>query len=214
MPMRNPPRGGRKNLGKFFSVKSNSVLWCESILEMSFMYLLDFDPDVKYFKEQPCRIHYDLDGRKHTYTPDILVVRKELKQIVEVKPAGKAANAANQRLFQAVSPICGREGFSFVVVTDKTIMQQPRLDNVKTLWRYARTPLHIQHQIYCEEVLRHRSSSSASLAEVFELFASKGVPKQVVYALLFWGMLDFDLTQPLNPSSLIFLPMDSKIPAR
>jgi hypothetical protein len=209
MPMRMPPKGSRKNLGKFCSVKSNRVLWYESLLEMNLMYLLDFDPDVKCFKEQPCRIHYVLDGRQRSYTPDILVLRSELRQIIEVKPASKVTTAANQRLFQAVSPICDREGFSFIVATDGMIMQQPRLDNIKALWRYARTSLRPQHQIYCEEFLRHKPSSSADLAEALEFFASKGASPQIVYSLLFWGVLDFDLMQPLGPSSSISLPVSA-----
>lgn len=214
MPMRMPPRGSRKNLGKFCSVKSNRVLWYESLLEMNLMYLLDFDPDVKCFKEQPCRIHYVLEGKWRSYTPDLLALRSELKQIIEVKPATKVATAANQRLFQAVSPICSCAGFSFIVATDEMIMQQPRLDNVKTLWRYSRTSLHPQHQLYCEEFLRHRPSSSAVLAEVLEFFASRGASPQIVYALLFWGVLDFDLMRPLDQSSLVFLPVVSTHPTR
>lgn len=212
MTVRKPPAGGRKNLGKFFSVKMNVVLWFESLLEMSLMYLLDFDPDVKSFKEQPCHIRYMHDGRKRSYTPDLLVLRGDQKQLVEVKPAKKAAAEKSQQLFHAVSPICERAGFNFTVMTDEVILRQPRLDNVKALWRYARTPLHTQHQIYCEEFFRGRCS--ANLAEVFGFFASKGAPPQVVYALLFWGALDFDLTQPLNPDSLVHLPLDAEPAAR
>lgn len=210
--MRKPSKGGRKNLAKFFSVKTNATLWCESLLEMSFMYLLDFDPEVKSFKEQPCRIHYMRDGRRRSYTPDLLVVRASQKQIVEVKPAAKAKTEENVWLFNAIAPICEREGFKFRVATDETILQQPRLNNVKSLWRYARTPLRAQHQILCREFLC--ADPQVPLLELFDLFASKGVSRQVVYALLFWGALDFDLSQPLLQDSPIYLPAHATSPAR
>jgi TnsA endonuclease N terminal len=212
MPVRKPPRGGRKNLGKFFSVKLNAVLWYESLLEMSFMYLLDFDPAVSLFKEQPCRIHFVNNGRKRTYTPDLLVVRDGRRQIIEVKPAKKAVAEKNLQLFHSVAPICARSGFEFLVVTDEMILQQPRLDNVKALWRYARTPLRPQHQIQCHKFFDGRQF--AILTEVCEFFMDQGVPRQVVYALIFWGALDFDLTQPLRPDSLICLPPAATTTAR
>jgi hypothetical protein len=205
--MRRGVRG--KNIGKFFSVKMNLMLWFESLLEESMMYLLDFDPDVKAFKEQPCRIRYRHGGKVRRYTPDLLVQRFNEKQIIEVKPKDKAALKKYDLLFRIVAPICEREGYRFKVVTDETIMLQPRLNNVKALWSYARTALSLHHQIYCQEFLRTRDT--ACLAEVSEFFERKGIPKQVIYALLFWGVLDFDLMEALGPNSRIYLPGDPAV---
>jgi hypothetical protein len=46
----------------------------ESSLERDFLLLLDFNPDVEFFEEQPVKIVYhDAKGRRRTYTPDVLV---------------------------------------------------------------------------------------------------------------------------------------------
>ena len=46
----------------------------ESTLERDFLLLLDFDPDVEFFEEQPVKIIYhDAHGQRRTYTPDVLV---------------------------------------------------------------------------------------------------------------------------------------------
>lgn len=214
MSVRKPPnRGVRgKNVGKFFSVKMNIMLWFESLLEEALMYLLDFDPGVKRFKEQPCRIRYILEGRVRHYTPDIYVERDNERQIIEVKPKKKVMTEKYNLLFRIVSPICEEEGYKFKVFTEETIMQQPRLNSVKALWSYARTPLCPQYQIYCQEFLQERRA--VSLAEIFEFFQAKNVPKQVVYALLFWGVMDFDLAEPLNPNSRIYLPVSRQMRER
>jgi hypothetical protein len=190
----------------------NVMLWFESLLEESLMYLLDFDPDVKRFKEQPFPIWYICDGRKRRYTPDLFVERATERQIIEVKPKRKVETEKYNLLFRIISPICEKEGFRFKVFTEESILWQPRLNSIKALWSYARTPLCAQHQIYCQELLQKRSV--VSLAEAFEFFKAKGVPKQVVYALLFWGALDFNLAEPLNPNSRIYLPSSTEIHAR
>lgn len=214
MGARRPPaRGIRgKNVGKFFSIKMNVMLWFESLLEESLMYLLDFDPDVKRFKEQPFHIRYIHDGKKRRYTPDLFVERPDEKQIIEVKLKKKVKTEKYDQLFRIIAPICEMEGCRFKVFTEETILSQPRLNSVKALWSYARTPLHHLHQIYCQELLQKRQV--VSLAEAFEFFKTKGIPKQVVYALLFWGALDFDLTEPLNPNSRIYLPDSTEINVR
>jgi hypothetical protein len=214
MSVRKPPaRGVRgKNVGKFFSIKMNTMLWFESLLEESLMYLLDFDPDVKRFKEQPFHIRYLYNGKKRRYTPDLLVERAEERQIIEVKPRRKVKTEKYNLLFRIVSPICEIEGYKFKVFTEEQILWQPRFNSIKALWSYARTPLRTQHQIYCQELLQ--INKVVSLAEAFEFFKAREVPKQIVYALLFWGALDFDLTEPLNSNSQIYLPNSTEIHER
>lgn len=200
-----PNRGVRgKNVGKFFSIKMGRMLWFESLLEEALMYLLDFDSEVKSFREQPCRIRYLYHGKVRRYTPDLLVERADEKQIIEVKPKQKVNTEKYDLLFRIVSTICGMEGYKFKVYTEEVILQQPRLNNVKAVWGYARTPLHLQHQIYSYELLQMKKE--VSLAEVFEYFQMKKVSKQVVYALLYWGVMGFDLNEPLCPNSRIYLP--------
>lgn len=211
MSIRSAPRRGvrGKNVGKFFSIKMGVMLWYESLLEESLMYLLDFDPDVRSFKEQPCRIRYLHRGKVHHYTPDILAHRTIEKQIIEVKPRKYVNTEKYDLLFRIVRPICEREGFKFKVYTEDAILQQPRLNNIRAVWSYARTPLRLQHQIYSHEFLQQKQE--ASLAEVFELFQTKRVSKQVVYALLYWGVLGFNLDEPLGPNSNIYLPDNSSL---
>jgi hypothetical protein len=197
--------GGKKLIGKFPSLKMGRIVWYESLLERDYFYLLEIDPDVISYQEQPGLIHYLLDGERHRYTPDLLVWRRDKKQIVEVKPKKRAEEEKFVRLFRIAGETCRKEGYEFVVATDEMIRLQPRLDGIKLLYRYARTPLLPQHQIGCHEFFVGRQE--ASLEEVTRFFASRGIDQQVVYALIYRGVLSVDLAEPLARGCTVRLPV-------
>lgn len=208
MPVRHiPPLGARKNIGKFPSVKMDRVAWYESLLERDFMYRLDHDVQVKRWGEQPLKIRFVLDGKVHYYTPDFEVHRESKKQIIEVKPQHKVDSGEWDVLFGIASSLCEREGYEFVVVTDKMIRTQPELDNVKKLWKYARTPLRPQHQILCKNFFYRNQLAEINLGELLSYFQAERIPAEVAYALIFFGALNIDMTQPINSNSLIWMPL-------
>jgi len=215
MPVRNIPRygAGRKNLGKFASVKTGRVAWYESLLEKDFMYLLDYDRDVSYWHEQPLRIRFNHGGKVNRYTPDLEVHRAAQKQLIEVKPKDKVDSGEWDVLFRAASSICEQEGYEFLVLTEEVIRMQPRLENVKILWKYARTPVLAQHQIICSQVFQNRKDEPVTLGDLIQIFRTKQVPAQTLYSLLFWGALEFDLMQPLDRYSRITMPSSSALTA-
>jgi TnsA endonuclease N terminal len=208
MPVRKIPRygAGHKNLGKFASVKTGRVAWYESLLEKDFMYLLDYHREVSYWHEQPLRIRFSHGGKVHRYTPDLEVHRGEKKQLIEVKPRHQVDSGKWDVLFRAASSICEEEGYQFLVVTDEIIRMQPRLENIKLLWKYARTPVLPQHQLICNQFFQSRKGELVTLIDLVQLFKRKHLPPQTLYSLLFWGALDCDLMQPLDQCSQIVLP--------
>ena len=208
MPIRKIPRygAGRKNLGKFASVKTGRVAWYESLLERDYMYLLDYERDVSYWHEQPLRIRFSHGGKVHRYTPDLEVHRASQKQLIEVKPKHQVDSGKWDVLFSAASSVCEQEGYEFLVVTDEIIREEPRLENVKLLWKYSRTEVRPQHQILCNQCFQSRKDELVTLGDLIQLFTRKHLPTQTLYSLLFWGALDFDLMQPLDRCSQIILP--------
>ena len=207
MPVRRIPLlGTRKNIGKFPSVKMGRTAWYESLLERDYMYRLDRDVEVQHWEEQPLKIRFVHGGRTHYYTPDFEVHRTSKKQIVEVKPQEKVDSGEWDLVFRIASSLCEREGYEFVVVTDKMIRKQPELDNVKKLWKYARVPLLPQHQILCKNFFCRNQMSEISLTELMDYFRTEGITADIAYALIFCGVLDIDMAQPLNSKSLIQMP--------
>ncbi len=78
----------------------------ESTLEQDYFSLLRFNPLVKSFEDQPVTIDwYDDSGKKHRYTPDVLVhfkhgsgdSPKKPSELVEVKPDPKSEDELRRR---------------------------------------------------------------------------------------------------------------------
>lgn len=65
------------------------VKW-ESENELNAFRLLDCDPEVTRFHEQPCEVMYVLDGQARSHYPDILVEKDGRKELWEVKPESQA----------------------------------------------------------------------------------------------------------------------------
>jgi hypothetical protein len=214
MSVRKPSnRGGvRKNIGKTPSLKAGRPVWWESLLERDYLILLEFDPDVVTYTEQPFRVRYPLEGRARHYTPDFLVERKNKWQVVEVKSKKKASTEAFRLFRLAAEPEvlkCARRLTAdgdervceFVVATDDKIRVQPRLENVKILRGYARTPFLPGQAVLCRKFLR--GNEGASIADLVAALSDKGVTLPVVYSLIYHGTLAVDFNSPLDPRSVV-----------
>jgi len=199
-------KGPKKVIGKFPSLKMGRCIWWESQIERDYIYLLEFDPSVTSYKEQPLCISYFLNGKEHHYTPDFLVERSNRRQIVEVKREHQTRKEENVALFSAVGPLFFQQGYEFIIATDTAIRVQPRLENIKLFTRYARTPIDPQHQIACHELFAGKRE--VSLGEIVQFFTAKDLEIQVIYALLYWGILATDLMKPVELSSIVSLPQE------
>jgi len=209
--VRTPTNDGsfRHYIGSFPSFRLGIMIPFASLLERDYLCHLEFDHlDVSFFKAQPCRIYYRLDGRKRRYTPDFHVVRKNKQQIIEVKTEEQAQDEKNRQKYLIAAQSCSRKGYEFLVVTDSMIRVQPLLDNIKLLLWYQRIPIYPQHQVYCQEFFTERRE--ASLAEVMDFLATKDVDKQTVYSLIRWGVFGVNLSEPICKNSLVFLPGEAK----
>ena len=143
-------------------------IWTESILERDLIHHLEYDSNVISYRTQAVRIFFELDGKRRHYTADVLCERRVGRpQIIEVKPK-KRLSPWFLQLYRIITPICEREGFEFVLYTEFEIRIQPFLDNIKCLWKYARTPLYPSHQILCYEFFSSRQE--APLGKLFEFF--------------------------------------------
>lgn len=196
-----------KSIYLFPSVKMGRQVWADGPLEHDYIHLLEPDSEVSSYRGQPLRIRYQLKGerRPRIYTPDFMVVRGGRIQIVEVKLEADAKKEKYQRIFRIARFACRRQGYEFVVVTETTIRKQPLLNNLKTFWRYARTPIETaRYTRCCREFFLTRME--ASLVELMQFFEAKQLKSQAAYSLLYWGILATDLMKPVGPDSIITYP--------
>jgi len=194
-------KGSKKVIGKFASHKLQTTVWWESQIERDYIYLLEIDREVSFYQEQPFHIAYQIEGQDHSYTPDFYVERGQRQQVIEVKPAREVDKEENARLFRIIRAICARQNREFAVVTETMIRVQPRLSNIKLLYRYAKVPLEPHDVICCQEFLA--LNSKARLSDVSRHLTSRNIAGQVLYALIYRGILKVDFSQPINSNSLV-----------
>lgn len=199
-------RGSKKNIGKFPSLKMGRTIKWESLIERDMIYLLEYDREVMTYEEQPDRIYYVLDGKEHYYTPDFKVDKAGKIHIVEVKRKKDVDEGKYTSLFREIKWHCRRSGREFVVATDQMIRVEPKLRNIKLLYRYARVLVLVRHQVLCQRFFHSRRE--ATIGDLYEFFYSEEVENglQVIYSLLYWGYLEIDLMQPVELESVVWMP--------
>ncbi len=138
MPVRKVSNRGGNAIGRFPSTKMGRMIAFESLLERDFIYLLDYDPAVEWFEEQPLSIEYLHEGKQLHYTPDFHLLEDGQHVLVECKPERFVETEENRRKFGVAQEWCQGCGWEFRVVTEQQIRSGFRLQNIKLLSQYAR----------------------------------------------------------------------------
>ncbi|MBS1808592.1 MAG: Tn7 transposase TnsA N-terminal domain-containing protein [Acidobacteria bacterium] len=191
-------RGGRKVISLFPTRHDHSV-WCESLNELYFAHLLDIDPDILDFEEQPSPLHYSLEGKRHRHTPDFLAKRKTGKYLYQVKPHEVAITAEWQEKFRAIAVEAKRQGYEFEVITDRWIKQEPRLSNVQILRRYCTEPFTEEHRLVAIKLFA--TYPQITLGGMRAGFEHCGFTKQSLYAMIYHGLISLPLEHPISDHS-------------
>lgn len=124
--------------GKFPSRKNGRMVHHEGLLERDAFYLLEAIPAVVAYREQPITLHYPDGERLRRYTPDLELTLQDGEMIyVEIKPAEVAAKAEIAHKLNKIREHLARTDQRFLVLTDRVIRQQPRLDNLRWLYQRA-----------------------------------------------------------------------------
>jgi len=184
--------------GKYPSWKMERMLQWESINELNAFRLLDCDPNVTVFTEQPCEIVY-VNGReiKHHY-PDIYVEIEGEQEFWEVKAECEAAQTEVASRTELLSRGLQRYGFTYRVVLDRELAKPPRLENAKTLLRYGRRAASDGEREYLRAAVV--SKGQLNWAEICQgNFGSRG--QEIVCRLVLEGVLSLNLDSPLCPGT-------------
>ncbi len=200
---------GNNIIGNFAGLKAESVPY-ESTIEKDFMYVLEYDAHVLTYESQPLFILGTTDdGMPHVYTPDFQVILTTGRLIAECKPAKEVGSDDTKRQCTLGRQWAASHDHRFLLVTDEDLRTGHRLNNLKILWKYSRFPVPPAVTKRCIVALTAHPEGISFLALASELAAGTTAPlaqSPTLYALLFQHVLVTDLTQPLGPASLLFLP--------
>ncbi|MBF9221774.1 TnsA endonuclease N-terminal domain-containing protein [Hymenobacter ruricola] len=190
--------------GALPSSKADHVVRVESALERSLCLLLEFDPRVRYFCEQPVTIPYHPPGGSRGvrhYTPDFLIQYEDEVQAVlaEVKYQSeldaKAAELAPK--FDAARHYAAEQGWAFRVFTEADILATPLLGNARLLLRFRTAPVPSCHTTALLDLLTRAQKSTPQDLITAGAYFTGAQPEELLphcWHLLSCGRIGGDLT--------------------
>lgn len=177
------------------------MLHWESIHELNAFRLLDCDPDVTNFGEQPCQIDYVMDGVGRVHYPDILVTTTERKELWEVKPQSKALEPEVLGRTALLSRALSRWGYVYRMVFAEELARQPRLNNSSLLLRIGAQAVGDCEWEEIRRVLQQRGLLIWSEACRGD-YGLKGC--EILCSLVLRGILAIDMNSPVSPNTHFF----------
>ena len=218
MPVRKIPKTYRSLSGESPSRKLGRSAAFESSLERDLLELVEFDPNVVHYEEQPVKIDYlSAELKPRSYTPDILIVYKN----ETVSPYGKTHVLGEVKYraelfknwkklkpkFKAARRLCRERGWKFSIFTEIEI-RTPYLKNVNFLLPYKN---HIPNDEYCKPLIG--LMNNFRLIEVSRLLEkySPNETEQLQAIPYIWHLIASErihtnLNLPLTMNSQIWLP--------
>ena len=188
-------RSNARSAGKYPSWKMGRMMHWESGNELNAFRLLDCDPNVTSYSEQPCRIAYLMDGVERIHFPDILVTTTGGKQLWEVKPRSNALEPEVLARAGFLSRVLPRWGYEYRTVLAEDLARQPRLGNAKLLLSLGKRAV-----TDCEwEDVRRTMAEQESLVWS-EACAGNYGPKgrEILCGLVLSGVLAIDMNVPIS----------------
>ncbi len=202
--------------GMSFSHKNGLQTGFESTLERDYIYVLEFDINVKFYEVQPITIEYlDYEGSPRKYTPDFLVVYEEEQvpiglskpMLIEVKyreDLWKNWKQYKPKFLSAVG-YAKSKGWRFKIMTEIEI-RTDYLRNAKFLLRYRHAECDAgMIETLLDTIRELRLSNPEELIKV----ATMDVKRRAELLHTLWYMVDSkmigcDLNEPLTMKSEIW----------
>lgn len=138
MPVRGIKKSYRSVTGYFMSRKNNRQLAFESTLEHDFFLVLEFDPLVIGFEEQPFKLRFHCNDTYRYYVPDCLVHYHNTSSVYEVKYQAEIDKdeELRQKLACIKIHIEGEGKYLFYIFTNLTA-SQIYIQNLKFLYKFT-----------------------------------------------------------------------------
>ena len=198
-------RSNARHSGKYPSLKMQRMMQWESPHEGNAMRLLDANPKVISFHEQPCEIIYRLNGETHSHYPDLMVKESTFSELWEVKTERNANEPEVVERTNLLEKALPEFGYTYRMVLAEALACQPRLNNVKRLHKLGRKPVPIIEKEKLRQLFLLVPVLNWGLFEAQSLATLQHVSR-----LILEGYLSIDLNQPLCATSQIYSQFNTK----
>lgn len=204
LPVRKPPtyKGQRNYPGLFWSATTGSFLIYESLLELDYLWLADFDTQVDWMATQPFELSGHFGGRDHRHVPDVML-RSNLGRIriIDVKPQSRLEDPETVAVFGWTGDVCARRGWDYEVWSRASATV---LRNIKLL---ACGRLSMQLDRRTAQRVIEACPDRLAFGEVFKVACTSQVGeldvRPVILHLLWRGILTVDMESPITDGSLL-----------
>ena len=181
--------------GKWPSFKMGRAMHYESGNERNAFKLLDASPEVRSYSEQPCVIHYMIDGEVHRHYPDILVNFSTHQELWEVKTDTESKNPEIMRRSELMAKYLPTFGYLYQIAIAEDLKINPRLNNVVFLLKHGRRTVSLVEY----EQIRQLFKRNTFLEWGYFQFGAIGAAYlKPICRLILDGLLELDINQPLQ----------------
>lgn len=196
--------GQRHYSGQYWSSTERDLVPHESRLEKAILMIADFDPMVSHIVAQPFMLEVSLNGKRVRHTLDYLLGTDQGPIVVDVMRAERYAQEKYQLLAAWTRRVVHSLGWSYVVSTEP---EPALLDNVRFLSGYRRDWL-VNADIVTELRDQRDTLSGLALRDIETRFGHHCQPlvRSSLLHMLWQHDLVFDVTKPLQPSTILRLP--------
>jgi TnsA endonuclease N terminal len=184
--------------GKVADVISGRSRHAESLNELRAFRVLLATAHANGWQEQPFTLEYHHEGKKHRYTPDLLVAWGTHRHVVEIKEDAEADQPENQARFALIRELLTEHGYHFRLWKKSEICAEPRLTNAGLLLRYRS----VEVPAVDREKIRRRLSTTHEV-RLYTFRETLGITLQSVLRLVLDGTLHVDWWEPLTSASRV-----------
>lgn len=191
-------RSRARPTGKFPSWKMKRMLQWESPHELNALRLLDCDPQVLVFREQPAELTYEIDGTQRKHFPDIYVSYADRDEFWEVKADPKSIDSETAARTKLLTDALRQRGYRYRLIFGNDLASQPRLENSLLLLRFGREEVSLTERERIRQAF-HEPHTWGDIA--LGTFGPRG--RQAISRLTLEGQISVSLDQPLTPETQI-----------
>jgi hypothetical protein len=186
--------------GRWFSTTARRFLDYESLLERDWMLMMDFDREVEGICEQPLRLHYIREGRTASHVPDLLVWRRGLPELCDIKSEERLEGRIFEAQVEATQTACAGAGLGYRVLSEPG---PQLLANVRWFAGFRTPPADPDGER--DQMLSVLSIGPSTIAELMALSSEPALARPVLMHLLWGGEAEADLHEPLGEESHVRL---------
>ena len=201
-------RSGARHTAKYPSMKMGRMMQAESSHELHAFQLLDADPQVEAFYEQPFTVFYSIAGAVHSHVPDILVKIKgvETPQLWEIKETKELNDPVLKSRTQYLEQKMPRMGYTYALIPAETLERGHLLKNAQCLLRLGTVSVSEATRERVRRMAGETGPLTWGAVERGQLGA-KGL--SILSRLALEGYLTFDRDAPISPITRFYLDENS-----